>query len=75
MYTWMWWETWAEEGPCQYPIGVTGPSALPRNPRPATVMSKAHAMILPTRYDASANACLEAMACGVPVVTTRCNKE
>ena len=40
---------------------------------PATVMSKAHAMILPTRYDASANACLEAMACGVPVVTTKCN--
>ena len=28
---------------------------------PATVMSRAHAMILPTRYDASANVCLEAM--------------
>ena len=40
---------------------------------PSEVVSRAHAMILPTRYDASANACLEAMACGVPVVTTRCN--
>gem|GEM_PF-5630517 len=40
---------------------------------PEVVMSRAHAMILPTRYDASANACLEAMACGVPVVTTRFN--
>ncbi len=28
---------------------------------------------LPTRYDPFANACLEAMACGLPVVTTRAN--
>ena len=39
----------------------------------ASVVSRAHAMILPTFYDASANACLEAMACGVPVVTTAFN--
>ena len=39
----------------------------------APVVSRAHAMILPTVYDASANACLEAMACGVPVVTTASN--
>ncbi len=31
------------------------------------------AMLLPTRYDPSANACLEALACGVPVVTTNSN--
>ena len=30
-------------------------------------------MILPTRYDPFANATLEAMACGVPVVTSRAN--
>jgi UDP-glucose:(heptosyl)LPS alpha-1,3-glucosyltransferase len=29
--------------------------------------------VLPTRYDAFANACLEAMACGVPVLTTSAN--
>jgi len=30
-------------------------------------------MVLPTRYDAFANACIEAMAAGVPVATTRSN--
>ena len=30
-------------------------------------------MILPTRYDPFANASLEAMACGVPVITSRAN--
>lgn len=31
------------------------------------------ALVLPTRYDPSANVCLEAMACGVPVVTSGCD--
>lgn len=30
-------------------------------------------MVLPTRYDPFANACLEAMACGIPVLTTSSN--
>lgn len=30
-------------------------------------------MVLPTRYDPFANACLEAMACGVPVLTSPAN--
>jgi len=40
---------------------------------PETVLPRARALVLPTRYDPSANACLEAMACGVPVVTTQRN--
>jgi UDP-glucose:(heptosyl)LPS alpha-1,3-glucosyltransferase len=33
----------------------------------------ADALLLPTRYDAFANVCLEAAACGLPVVTSRHN--
>ena len=35
------------------------------------VMRRARALVLPTRYDPSANVVLEAMACAVPPVTTR----
>jgi len=38
---------------------------------PAEVVRRAGALVLPTRYDPSANVVLEAMACGVPPVTTR----
>ena len=30
-------------------------------------------MMLPTRYDPFANVCLEAMACGIPVLTSAAN--
>jgi len=38
---------------------------------PADVVSRSRALVLPTRYDPSANVVLEALACGVPPVTTR----
>lgn len=40
---------------------------------PEHVLSSAHALVLPTHYDPSANAVLEALACGVPVVTSAAN--
>lgn len=44
-------------------------------PRPdvSTYYQAADAFILPTLYDPFANACLEALACGCPVVTTKNN--
>lgn len=38
-----------------------------------TVCAAADALLLPTRYDAFANVCLEAAAAGLPVVTSRAN--
>lgn len=38
--------------------------------RVEALLPQALALVLPTRYDPSANVCLEAMACGVPVVTS-----
>jgi UDP-glucose:(heptosyl)LPS alpha-1,3-glucosyltransferase len=40
---------------------------------PARVYAAADIFILPTIYDPSSNACLEALACGLPVITTRSN--
>lgn len=40
---------------------------------PERMLQAADVMILPTRYDPFANACLEALACGVPVLTTSAN--
>ena len=40
---------------------------------PERLLPGARALLLPTRYDAYANVCLEALACGVPVVTTATN--
>lgn len=39
-------------------------------PDPERLLQACDAMILPTRYDPFANACLEALACGVPALTT-----
>jgi UDP-glucose:(heptosyl)LPS alpha-1,3-glucosyltransferase len=40
---------------------------------PARIYSAADIFILPTIYDPFSNACLEALACGLPVITTRSN--
>ncbi|MCX8043580.1 MAG: glycosyltransferase family 4 protein [Desulfobacterota bacterium] len=40
---------------------------------PWSIYHAADLMLLPSLYDPFANVCLEAMACGVPVITTRCN--
>lgn len=40
---------------------------------PERILQSADVMILPTRYDPFANSCLEALACGVPVLTTSSN--
>ncbi len=42
-------------------------------PDPVRIYSAADIFILPTIYDPSSNACLEALACGLPVITTRSN--
>ena len=39
----------------------------------APVYAAADVFILPTIYDPFSNACLEALACGLPVITTRAN--
>ncbi len=40
---------------------------------PERVLAAADALLLPTRYDAFANASLEAAASGLPVITSACN--
>jgi UDP-glucose:(heptosyl)LPS alpha-1,3-glucosyltransferase len=42
-------------------------------PGPVRAYSAADIFILPTIYDPFSNACLEALACGLPVITTRSN--
>lgn len=46
---------------------------LGARPDLGSVMAAADALLLPTRYDAFANVCLEAMAAGIPVVTSARN--
>ncbi len=46
---------------------------VPTIPQPAPFYGVADLLVLPTRYDPCANVCLEAMACGVPVITTSQN--
>jgi UDP-glucose:(heptosyl)LPS alpha-1,3-glucosyltransferase len=41
--------------------------------RPEELLRGADLLLLPTRYDPCANVCLEAMACGLPVISTAQN--
>lgn len=57
--------------------GKDRPWAAPANVRflgpardPERLLQAADVMLLPTRYDPFANACLEALACGIPALTT-----
>ncbi|MFH1058312.1 MAG: glycosyltransferase family 4 protein, partial [Pseudomonadota bacterium] len=55
-------------------LGVTGRvSFLGRRGDAPALIAAADAMVLPTIYDPCANACLEAMHLGLPVVTTTAN--
>lgn len=61
-------------------VGGDRPWAAPENVRflgvqrnPERFLQAADVMVLPTRYDPFANTCLEAMACGVPALTTSSN--
>jgi len=49
-------------------VQLLGPVA-----RPEAWLPTLDAFVLPTRYDPSANACMEALACGVPVLTSADN--
>src|SRR6266496_3529410 len=54
---------------CSSPVGETSVTTNPN----MFIYSAADIFILPTIYDPFSNACLEALACGLPVITTRSN--
>ncbi|MSQ03374.1 MAG: glycosyltransferase [Myxococcales bacterium] len=61
-------------------IGAGRPPVAPRRVRffgvqaqPERFLQAADVLVLPTHYDPFANVCLEALACGVPVLTTSAN--
>lgn len=66
------WTLWVAGGdpPWRAPSSVRflGPQRDPER-----LLQAADVMVLPTRYDPFANTCLEAMACGVPAITTTAN--
>lgn len=69
--------------PAAWTLGVVGhdrPWRAPDNVRflggvrnPERLLQGADLMVLPTRYDPFANTCFEAMACGLPVLTSSAN--
>lgn len=61
-------------------VGGDAPVAAPPRVRflgsqaqPERFLQAADVLLLPTRYDPFANVCLEAMACGIPALTTSSN--
>ena len=43
------------------------------HPNPEQILADHDVLLLPSRYDSAANVCLEALSCGVPVITTPTN--
>ena len=71
------WIAGREQGPARALAAQLGISdrvrLLGRERDPADLYAAADALILPTRYDAFANVCLEAAASGLPVLTSGAN--
>ncbi|MGC1479579.1 MAG: glycosyltransferase family 4 protein, partial [Chthoniobacterales bacterium] len=57
------------------PRGMEGPQVKFLGPvrQVADVLAAGDVFVLPTLYDPSSNACLEALAAGLPVITTNAN--
>lgn len=66
------WTLWVAGGdrPWRAPANVR---FLGSQRNPERLLQACDVMVLPTRYDPFANTCLEAMACGVPTLTTTAN--
>ena len=66
------WKLWVigSDAPWSAPPNVT---FLGGQRDPERFVQAADLLVLPTRYDPFANVCLEAMACGVPILTTSTN--
>lgn len=66
------WTLWVAGGDAPHPappnVRFLGPQREPER-----LLQAADVMVLPTRYDPFANTCLEAMACGLPTLTTPFN--
>lgn len=66
------WTLWVVGGDAPVPAGPAV-RFLGGRRDPERFLQAADVMILPTRYDPFANVCLEALACGIPALTTRAN--
>jgi UDP-glucose:(heptosyl)LPS alpha-1,3-glucosyltransferase len=66
------WALWVAGGDAPHPA-PPNVRFLGSQANPERLLQSADVMVLPTRYDPFANTCLEAMACGIPALTTPSN--